>query len=132
MRRLLPLLICACLVAISNAQSATEYLRLRKANGVNRPTELSSLDTIVDSKVAELSTIVKGTFKVEDRGALMIDKADGSTAIVDCASIPDWLVGNEVKARLLVKVSRDENTDEIKYELLAAAPETDIASHDYV
>jgi hypothetical protein len=130
MRRLLLLLICACVAALGNAQSLNEYLRLRKANKIVLPTAITALDNIVDARTLELSTTVKGTFKVDTRGALMIDKADGSTAIVDCVDVPEWLVGNEVKARLLVKAYRDESTMEVKIDLLGAAPEADVAVHD--
>jgi hypothetical protein len=132
MRRLLLILICACTAALGSGQSIDQYLHLRKANGVNLPTDISALDHIVDSRVIELSTTIKGTFKVDNHGALMIDRADGSTAIIDCTDVPDWLVGNESKARLLIKVYRDEYTEEVKMDLLGAAPEGDVASHDKV
>lgn len=130
MRRLLLILICACMAGLANAQSIDQYLRLRKANSISLPTDISVLDNVVDPRVIELSTTVKGTFKVDSHGALMIDKADGSTAIIDCSDIPDWLIGNEVKARLLVRVRRDEDTSEIKMDLLGAAPETEVSVHD--
>jgi hypothetical protein len=130
MRRLLLILIAACLGAFASAQSIDQYLQLRKANGINLPSDISALDHIVDSRVIELSATVKGTFKVDNHGALMIEKADGSTAIVDCTDVPDWLVGNELKARLLVKAYRDENTEEVKMDLLGAAPDSEVAVHD--
>ena len=132
MRRLLLLLICACAAAISSAQTVDQYLHLRRENHITQPTDVSTLDNIADARVIELSTSVKGTFKVDNHGALMIDKPDGSTAIIDCTTIPDWLVSNETKARLIVKVSRDQETEELKMDLLAAAPESDVAPHDKV
>ena len=132
MRRLLLLLICGCVAALSNAQTLSEYLQLRKSNGINSPAAISVLDNIAAPRVVELSTTIKGSFKVETAAALMIEKSDGSTAVVDCKSIPDWLVGNEVQARLLVKVWRDDDTGEEKLELLGAAPESDVAPHDKV
>src|SRR2546423_3668 len=132
MRRLLLLLIMACTAALGSAQTIGEYMHMRRANGITGPTNLSSLDTIVGSRVVELSTTIKGTFKVDNRGALMIDKRDGGTAIVDCAAVPDWIAGNEVKARLLVKVSRVDEASETKIELMGAAPEDQVAAYDVV
>jgi len=120
------------MAALANAQSLSEYLQLRKSNGIYSPSAISVLDNIAQARVIELSTTIKGTFKVDSGAALMIEKSDGSTAIVDCQTIPDWLVGNEVQARLLVKAWRDDETGEEKLQLLGAAPESDVAPHDKV
>jgi len=128
MRRLLLLLILASLAAVGNAQSIDEYMHMRRANSVAEPTPVSSIDNVVGTRVFELSTTVKGSFKVNGKGALMVDRGDGNTTIVNCINVPDWLVGSEVKARLLVKVSRNEHTDELSVDLIGAAPEDQVAS----
>ena len=118
------------MAALGNAQSIDTYLHLRRENRITQATDISALDNIVDPRIVELSTTVKGTFKVGDHGELMVERSDGSSAIVDCTDIPDWLVGNEVKARLLVKVHRDETTEEVKMDLLGAAMDSDVAPYD--
>jgi soluble lytic murein transglycosylase-like protein len=118
------------MAAMGNAQTLSEYMHMRRANGILNPTSFSTLDTIVGTRIVELSTTVKGTFKVDNRGALMIDSPDGGTVVVDCANIPDWLAGNEIKARLLIKVSREDEADETKMVLMGAAPEDQVAAYD--
>ncbi len=120
------------MAAFSGAQSIEEYLHLRRANSITKPTDIGALDHIVDPRVLELSANIKGTFKANGRGALMIDRADGSTAVVDCDDVPDWLSNSAAKARLIVNVWRDDNTSEIRIELLGAAPESSVTSYDKV
>lgn len=130
MRRLLLLVITAACAATALGQGAAEYLHLRRANGIKQPTSFSALDTIVGSRVVELQGTVKGSFRVDDKGALMLSRDDGGTQVVECDTIPDWLVGSEIKARLLVNVSRPDESSEATLTLIAAAPEGQVASQD--
>ncbi|MEA2553811.1 MAG: hypothetical protein QOJ65_1987 [Fimbriimonadaceae bacterium] len=82
------------------------------------------------SRIIEISGLVKGSFRVADRGALIVERPSGGTQIVDCGAIPDWLVGNEVRARLIVKVTKADATAETKAELIGVAPENLVAPHD--
>ena len=123
-------MIAVACAATSFGQGAAEYLHLRRANGVKQPTSFSALDTIIGSRVVELQGTVKGSFRVDDKGALMLSRDDGGTQVVECSSIPDWLVGSETKARLLVKVDRGDEGSEATITLIAAAPEAQIASED--
>lgn len=130
MRRLLFLLALVCLAALGPAQTIAQYLHLRKSLGITGPTDIASLDTIVGDRAIEVSGVVKGSFRVDDRGAIMMDKPDGGTLVIDCPTIPDWIVGSETKARLLLHISRPNEAAEVKAELLGAAPEGLVSSHD--
>ena len=130
MRRLTLLLALVCLAALGSAQTIAQYLQLRKSLGITQPSDMAALDTIVGNRIVEVSTVVKGTFKVDNRGSLMIGRTDGGTDVVDCPTIPDWMVGSETKARLILHVTRKDEASEMKAELLGAAPEALVASHD--
>lgn len=124
-------LAAACFMAtFATAQGTAEYLKLRNAHGVKQAVGVAALETLVGERVVEVAGTVKGSFRMGDRGAIMLEKTGGDVQVVDCKVIPDWLLGNEVKARLLVKAVRADDGSELKAELIAAAPEADIAAID--
>lgn len=130
MRRLiLPFLALAC-AAIAPAQNLSDYLKLRKANGVKQPVSLSALDSIVGSQVVEIAGTIKGTFSVGEKGALMFDRGDGTTDIVDCEKIPDWLDGSMAKVRLLLKATRVDDASELQLTLIGAAFDSQVQEYD--
>jgi len=117
-----------CAAAIGSSQTLDQYMHLRKASGIADVTDVVSLETTVGTRVVEVSTTVRGTFKVAGKGALMIDDGKGGTTVVDCTNVPDWVIGSDTRARLLLKVSRNEYTDELTIDLLGAAPEEKVAA----
>src|SRR6476620_8568697 len=104
MRRLIFFLSLVCLAALGPAQTIAQYLQLRKSLGITRPTDIAALDTIIGDRAVEISGVIKGSFRVDNRGALMVERPDGGTQVVDCASVPDWMVGSETKARLILHI----------------------------
>jgi soluble lytic murein transglycosylase-like protein len=101
--------------------SLSQYLALRKKHGVTHTVGVDALDSLVGSKVCEVRGIVKGTFRVDDAYSLLLERSDGDTYVVDAASIPAWLVGTDVPARLLVSASRESEFAPLKAKLIAAA-----------
>jgi soluble lytic murein transglycosylase-like protein len=127
MRRLIaPMLLLAA--ALAPGQSLDQYLGLRKHYKISQAVGVPALETLVGSRVVEVQGKVKGVFEVQDKMALMLERTDGGTEIVDANGIPDWLKGNEVPARLIVKASRAHETAQLKCTLIAAAPEGKIRS----
>ncbi|MBC8066450.1 MAG: lytic transglycosylase domain-containing protein [Chlorobia bacterium] len=53
----------------------------------------------------------------------MLETTNGGTEIVDANGVPDWLQGNEVPARLIVRATRSHETAQLQCNLIAAAPE---------
>ncbi len=74
----------------------------------------------------EVQGIVKGTFSTGSKAALLLERPDGGTQVVDAPSVPDWVVGSEIPARLLIKASRTDELDEVHATLIAVAREDDI------
>lgn len=127
MRRLLPLLLLT-FAAVAPAQSLKQYLTLRKQYKITQAVGVPTLETLVGTRVIEVQGVVKGTFRVGDKAAVMVERTDGGTEIVDADAIPDWLEGNEVPARLLVKATRKEENGQLKSNLIAAATEASISA----
>ena len=96
--RLLLLLLLA-LPAFAPAQSLSEYLKMRKSYGIALPTKASALPGIVGTKIIELSGVVKGTFRVGEKGSIMLDTGNGKVQVIECEKVPEWMVGNEARAR---------------------------------
>ncbi len=127
MKRLALALSLSLMASIGAAQSVQQYLLLRKQHGVTAPIAAQALNSFVGSKVVELRGIIKGSFQVGDRSAIMLERADGGTEIIDAAAIPDWLLGNETPARLLVNAHRERELEPIRAVLIAAARESEIS-----
>jgi soluble lytic murein transglycosylase-like protein len=125
MRRFfLPLtLLAAC---CAHGQSLQQYLSLRKQYKITQAVGVPALETLVGSRIVEVQGTVKGVFKVQDKSALMLERTDGGTEIVDANGVPDWLLGNEIPARLIVRATRAHETAQLKCNLIAAAPESKI------
>ena len=115
---------------ISSSQSLSEYLKLRKTYGISQAAGAEALDALVGTRVIEIKGIVKGTFKVNGRHCLMLEKPDGNTDVIDADSPPGWLIGNEVPARLLVRAHREDEQSSVHVDLLGAAGEQDVNAVD--
>ncbi len=126
MKRLALALVLSLLATLGAAQSVSQYLALRKQHKVTAPVSVETLNALVGSKVVELRGIVKGSFQVGERSAIMLERPDGGTEIVDAAAVPEWLLGNETPARLLVNARRERELEPLRAVLIAAAPETEI------
>jgi len=121
---LAPLLLLAA--SFAHGQSLDQYLSLRKQYKISQAVGVPALETLVGTRIVEVKGRVKGVFEIQDKMALMLERTDGGTEIVDASGIPDWLRGNEVPARLIVKASRATETSQLKCNLIAAAPESKI------
>lgn len=117
------------LLAIANAQTLQEYLKLRKHYGITQAAGEEALETFVGSRVVEIQGVVKGTMKVSTGAtSILLEKSNGDTMFVSCQSNPpDWLSGNETRVRLIVRADRPTTSDDITAELLGAASENEIA-----
>jgi hypothetical protein len=125
MRRILaPLILLAA--AFAHGQSLDQYLSLRKQYKITQAVGVPALETLVGTRIVEVQGKVKGVFEIQDKMALMLERTDGGTEIVDASAIPEWLRGNEVPARLIIKASRATETSQLKCNLIAAAPESKI------
>jgi soluble lytic murein transglycosylase-like protein len=122
MMRLLSLvLIFAALAGGALAQSLDDYLKLRRQHGIERAAGIEALETLIGTRILEIEGVVKGTFRVGDKGSIMLERSNGATEIVEAASIPDWMIGNEVSARLIVQASRSNEFSPLRARLLGAA-----------
>ncbi|OJU64646.1 MAG: hypothetical protein BGO01_21315 [Armatimonadetes bacterium 55-13] len=125
MRRIFAPLVMG-LVAIAPAQSLQQYLALRKQYKISQAVGVPTLETLIGTRIIEVQGVVKGTFRVGDRTAVMLERTDGDTEIIDADAVPKWLQGNEIAARLIVKASRTQEYASLKSQLIAAAPEQSI------
>ena len=108
----------------------SEYLKIRKQYGISQAVGVAALETLVGARTVEIKGTVKGTFGFGDESALLLEKSDGSTITVTAKQLPDFLTGNEVEARLIVRAEREDEYSEIKARLIAAATESSIAPID--
>ncbi len=125
MRRLLAPVILL-VAAMAQGQSLEQYLALRKQYKISQAVGVPALETLIGTRIVEVQGTVKGVFEIQDKMALMLERTDGGTEIVDAKAIPDWLKGNEVPARLIVKATRPHETAQLRCTLIGAAPETRI------
>lgn len=125
--RLIAALIVSALAALSCGQSLKEYLKLRSKYGIRVAAGVPALDTLIGSRVVEIAGTIKGSFTMKGDRILLLERSDGSTDLVHAPNVPDWLEGNEIKARLIVSARRDRPGDDLDAVLLGAAPDSAIS-----
>lgn len=126
-RRPIPLILLLAACCAAPGQTLKQYLALRKQYGIRQAVEVPALETMVGTRVMELQGKVKGTFQVGNRFSLLLERTDGRSETVDSDSVPDWLQMNDVRARLIVRATRADETSPIRAVLIAAAAEDQIA-----
>ena len=114
-------------VTLVPAQSLQEYLKLRKKYGIKASAGVAALDAFVGSRVVEISGTVKGSFSMNGSHILLLERSDGSTDMVRAETLPDWLAGNEIRARLIVQASRKAPGDDLDATLLGAASDSSVS-----
>lgn len=108
-------------------QTLDEYLKLRKQHGIAKPTVIEHLGRFVGSKVIEVRGVVKGAVQTED-GALLMLHSDKGDLPIDAETFPSWLTGNEVPARVLVRIERSMAGATLRAGFLGAAADGQIAA----
>jgi hypothetical protein len=129
-RRLFALLVFAAFAFPASAQTFAEYLKLRKAAGVSQPVGIPALEAFIGKRTLEVKGLVKGTFSVGGRHVILLERADQQTINVQTDKIPDWLIGNEVQARILIRAERDGEYGELRAWLIGAAAESEMSNYE--
>jgi len=111
---------------MGSAQSLQEYLKMRKDAGISQSVGIPALEAFVGKRTLEIRGTVRGTFSVQGRTVLHVDRGDGDTIDVQTEAPPDWLTGNTVTARLLIRAERENELGEIRAWLIGAASDAEI------
>lgn len=114
-------------VTLAPAQSLQEYLKLRAKYGIKESAGVAALDAFVGTRIVEISGTVKGSFTIKGDHVLLLERSEGSTEMVNAPVVPDWLAGNEIRARLIVKASRKAPGEDLEATLLGAAPDASVS-----
>lgn len=112
------------------AQTFPEYLKLRKRYGISQHSSVAALETMVGTRVLEIQGSVKGHVKSGDSATLILESTSGEDLFVEAAPSADWLMGNEVPARLIIRAHRPHEAGDLRAVLIGAAPEHKVASHE--
>jgi len=108
------------------SQDLKTYLHIRRSYGIIESVGVPALETLVGTRVFEVQGVVKGTLRVGKKLSLLLERTDGQTQAIDATTIPDWAVGTDVPARLIIRASREEENDEIHAVLVAIAKDEDV------
>lgn len=111
----------------ANAQSLSDYLRLRSQYKITRAAEPTVLDDVHGSQIFELQGRVKGSFKVNNQVTLMFERADGKQQMVDTVGVSPWLLNGNVETRLIVRATKQQTFDPLRVTMIGAAPASDVA-----
>lgn len=114
-------------VSMAIGQTLDEYLKLRRQHGIVKPTAVAHLAAFVGNKVIEVRGIVKGAVQTED-GALLMLHSDKGDLPIDAQAVPTWLTGNEVPARILVRIERSMAGAGLRARFLGAAADGQVAA----
>jgi hypothetical protein len=118
------------LAAVSRAQTGQEYLRLRHLYKISTPVSQRVLDDLVGAKICELNGTVKGTYKIGASPMIQLERPDGTSMAVEADAIPDWMQGNEVRVRLIVRAQREMDGGPLICHVLASGTEAIAASDE--
>lgn len=118
------------LVGVSSAQNLTEYLKLRRDHGVRQAVGIATLQAFVGERVLEVSGTIKGSIRMDSGGTLMLETLEGTPVHVRAGHIPQWLLGQSVRARLLMRATRAHENAGLEATLLGAIDESTIANHE--
>src|SRR5438552_6073027 len=110
-------------VAMAQAASLPDYLKLRKKYGITQATTSLALDTLVGEGVLEVKAKVKGTFSVEGSRSLLLEVAGTDPVVVKGKNIPDWLNNPNTEARMLIRARRSSEFGILDAELIDAVEE---------
>ncbi len=102
------------------------YLQVRKSHGIVESVGVPALETLVGTRIFEIKGIVKGTLRAGGHTMVLLERTDGQTQSIDANSVPDWAVGTEAAARLIVRATRTEENEEIQATLISIAREDDV------
>src|SRR5687767_1113546 len=103
---------------------------MRKRFGITQAVGVQALETLVGARILEIKGTVKGSMNVGGTTSLLVERTDGQSIIVQSENVPDWLNGNEVPARLLVRAERATELSEVRAKLIAVASEAEMATID--
>lgn len=130
MKRLL-LFLALSLACLGNCQTLNEYLQLRKKLGISQAVGIQALETLIGTRTVEVQGTVKGAVSVEGEGtSILLEKTDGNTLCVNATQAPDWLSGNNIAVRIIVKATREKANEEIRATFIGAATESSVAQYE--
>jgi hypothetical protein len=116
--------------SFAHAQTIEDYLKLRKRLGIAQHTEVAALETLIGTRTLEISGMVKGHVKSGGSAILILEATGGGDLFVESRTIHDWLMGNEIPARLIIRAHRPHETADLRAVLLSVAPEHRVAAHE--
>ncbi len=125
------LLSLIALVSLASSQTPGEYLRMRHQQGITHPASQEVLDALIGSKICELEGTVKGTFKIS-YGARMIqlERNSGETLVIEADALPEWMASGDIRVRLIVRATREQESAPLRLTLLSATTEEVVHADD--
>ncbi|MBX3118359.1 MAG: lytic transglycosylase domain-containing protein [Fimbriimonadaceae bacterium] len=123
------LILSAAAAAMSaSGQTLTDYLAQRKKYGITQAAGIQALEVFVGKRVIEVQGKIKGTFSIDTKHMLLVERSDGLNFQIESDFLPDWIGGGVVPARLLVHAQRVAEGGELQAKLISLAPESKIAA----
>ncbi|MCH7945765.1 MAG: lytic transglycosylase domain-containing protein [Armatimonadetes bacterium] len=117
------------LPAMAGASSLEELLKVRQEHGIAGPASPLILKTLVQEQVVEIQGKVVGTIGGKGAYSILV-KTNGVDVFVRSESIPDWVDMGAGKGRMIVRAVRESEFAELTADLIASAPESEVAEHD--
>lgn len=116
--------------ALCGAQASPlqNYLAQRSKQGIREAASVAALETLVGKRTTEIQGLVKGSIRFGDSGTLMLETASGKPISVSATPVPEWMMGGNVSARLIIRATREHETAPLRAELVAAIPEDQMAT----
>ncbi len=114
------------LSAVGSPQTLAQYEALRGHYGIHEAAGISALDTVFGSRTLEVSGVVVGSVKRKGELILLLANGENRTDEIHAKAVPDWLIGQEIKARLIVSAKRTDVGSEPVLTLLSVARDSEM------
>lgn len=118
--------ICVSISGFGHAQTTAQYVSMRKQHHITQAVGPASLESFVGTRVLEVQGVVRGSFSVSGKTVYVLERPDGGDLWVESPKDVDWMSGNEVATRLLIRAHRPTESADLRAVLLGAAPEHEI------
>ncbi len=119
------------MATLSFGQSFQQYLHLRRLYHIRFGSSVVALDSLVGERTLEIAATINGDFEANGHSVLLVEDVSGESINVIANSPPSWLIGNAVKARIIVRAYRKSAHAPLEARLLGAAPESDVEDVEY-
>lgn len=112
---------------IESQETAASFQLKRQRHGITRTTPVANFPQILGTRFIEVRGTLRGHIKLGENWQLLLDQGQDDTIAIAATSVPDWIIGDQTEARLILRAQRETAASELRLTLIAALPAHQLA-----